>query len=78
MTVRYKVYGDQIDGTYLAIDESHAHINMPAALMWARGFDDRPIAVTFVAPAGAAWRVASQLHPSSAGEYRAEPAVSDG
>src|SRR5205807_1609536 len=34
-TVKYKVYGDRIDGTYLAVDETHAHVNMPAAIMWA-------------------------------------------
>src|SRR6185295_684392 len=37
VTVQYKVFGDRVDGTYLAIDPSHAHINMPAALIWARG-----------------------------------------
>src|SRR5262249_46298934 len=45
--VKYKIYGDQLDGTYLAVDASHAHINMPAAIMWARGFDDRPAVLTF-------------------------------
>jgi predicted metalloprotease with PDZ domain len=61
--VRYKVYGDRVDGTYLAIDETHAHINMPAALMWARGLDDRPATLTFEPPSGSSWRVATQLHP---------------
>src|SRR4029077_17164820 len=37
VTVKYKIYGDRLDGTYLAIDTTHAHINMPAALMWAHG-----------------------------------------
>src|SRR4030095_5912392 len=62
VTVKYKVYGDRIDGTYLAIDESHAHINMPAALMWAHGLDDRPSTLTFEQPAGVRWQVATQLH----------------
>ena len=40
-TVRivYKMFGDRVDGTYLAIDTTHAHMNMPATLMWARGLD---------------------------------------
>src|SRR5262245_62639035 len=42
ITVAYKVFGDVIDGTYLAVDRTHAHINMPAVIMWARGLDDRP------------------------------------
>jgi len=65
VTVAYKVYGDRLDGTYLAIDETHAHVNMPAAIMWARGFGDRPIVVTFTQPPGQTWRVATQLHPGS-------------
>src|SRR5205085_1735864 len=28
--VRYRVFGDLTDGTYLGIDTSHAHINIPA------------------------------------------------
>ena len=59
--VSYRVSGDRVDGTYLAIDASHAHINMPAAILWARGFDDRPIIVRFEPPPGAAWRIATQL-----------------
>ena len=66
VTVSYKVFGDRVDGTYLAIDTTHAHINMPAAIMWARGLDDRPATLTFVQPPGVQWRVATQLHAGSA------------
>jgi predicted metalloprotease with PDZ domain len=61
--VRYKVFGDHLNGTHLAIDPTHAHLNIPAALMWARGFEGRAARVTFDAPA--AWKVATQLHPTS-------------
>jgi predicted metalloprotease with PDZ domain len=61
--VSYRVYGDRVDGTYVAIDSRHAHINMPAAIVWARGLDDSPISVRFEPPAGASWRVATQLFP---------------
>ncbi len=64
-TVRYKVYGDVVDGTYLGIDRTHAHINMPAAVMWARGLEDRPATVTLTPPAGLRWRAATQLHPGA-------------
>ena len=63
--VTYRVFGDRVDGTYLGIDSSHAHINMPAALMWARGLDDRSATVRFEPPTGAMWRVATQLMPGS-------------
>ncbi len=70
--VRYKVFGDRVDGTYLGIDASHAHINMPAAILWAKGLDDRPAALRFVTPAGVKWQVATQLHPgASAFEFTA-------
>jgi predicted metalloprotease with PDZ domain len=62
--VRYRIYGDRVDGTYLGIDSTHAHINMPAALMWARGLDRRPARVTFVQPQGRKWHVATQLMPT--------------
>jgi predicted metalloprotease with PDZ domain len=64
--VSYKVFGDRVDGTYLGIDSTHAHINMPAAIMWAHGFEDRPATLVFEAPPGRNWRVATQLHPGSA------------
>ena len=67
LTVRYRVFGDRVDGTYLAIDTGHAHMNMPAAFMWARGLDDRPITLTLTQPAGVSrpWSVATQLHRGS-------------
>src|SRR5262245_13634570 len=65
VTVRYRVFGDRVDGTYLAIDTSHAHVNMPSAIMWARGLDDRPLTLTFEAPSNTRWQVATQLHPGA-------------
>ena len=65
-TVRivYKVYGDHVDGTYLAIDSTHAHMNMPATLMWARGLETRAARVTFEPPEGFKWVAATQLFPT--------------
>jgi predicted metalloprotease with PDZ domain len=65
VVVTYKVFGDQTDGTYLGVNEVHAHINIPAALMFARGWFERPARVRFVRPAGKQWRVATQLFPTS-------------
>ena len=64
LTVKYKVYGDRVDGTYLAIDSTHAHINMPAAIMWARGWEAQPVRVVFDQPPNTLWGVASQLRRS--------------
>jgi predicted metalloprotease with PDZ domain len=63
--LRYRVFGDRVDGTYLGVDTTHAHINMPATLMWARGLELRPARVVFERPAGADWHIATQLTPTS-------------
>jgi predicted metalloprotease with PDZ domain len=63
--VRYRIYGDHVDGTYFAVDTTHAHLNMPAALIWARGLDDRPARITFEPPRNSGWRAATQLYPTS-------------
>ena len=65
LRVTYKVFGDQVDGTYLAVDRTHAHINEPAVIMWARGTDDRPVTVSLTEPQGQDWQAATQLHPGS-------------
>ena len=59
VVVTYRVFGDRTDGTYLSVDSSHAHMNMPASLMWARGFEMRPVRIRFEQPAGKQWRIAS-------------------
>jgi predicted metalloprotease with PDZ domain len=65
--VRYTVWGDRVDGTYLGIDRSHAHLNMPATFAWARVMERAPVRLTVRPNPG--WRVATQLRPT------ADPAV---
>lgn len=62
--VTYTIYGDLVDGTYLGIDETHAHLNMPATFMWAKGMDARPIQIKFNDLAKYGWTVATQLQPA--------------
>ena len=62
--ITYKVFGNHVDGTYLGIDATHAHMNIPPTFMFARGFDARPIRVTFVQPKGRNWKIATQLFPT--------------
>ena len=59
--ITYKVFGNRVDGTYLGIDASHAHLNMPPLMMWGRGLELRPARITFAAPDGSSWKVATQL-----------------
>lgn len=63
VSVTYTLYADRAGGTYSGIDLTHAHLNMPATFMWARGFEDRPIAITFF-PSDERWKVATQLVPT--------------
>lgn len=61
--VTYTVWGDRVDGTYLGIDETHAHMNMPATFMWARGLENAPVRLRIRAREG--WKVATQLAPTA-------------
>jgi predicted metalloprotease with PDZ domain len=65
VVITYRVFGDRIDGTYLSVDATHAHMNIPATLMWARGFEDRPARVRLEQPAGRRWRASTQLYATS-------------
>ena len=60
--VTYTIFGARTDGTYLGIDNTHAHMNIPATFIWARGYEDRPIEITFKKPDD--WSVATQLVPT--------------
>lgn len=61
---RYTLFADRADGTYAGIDETRAHLNIPATFAWAIGLEARPIEVTF-RPVRATWRVATQLQPTA-------------
>ena len=65
VTVSYTLYGDHADGTYVGIDRTHGHLNMPATFMWARGTEQRPIELRVRVPEGSGWRVATQLAPTA-------------
>lgn len=64
VSVTYTLFADRADGTYSQIDATHAHLNMPATLMWAEGFEDRPASVRF-RPYTADWKIATQLAPTN-------------
>ncbi|MBX0335234.1 PDZ domain-containing protein [Pontibacter sp. HSC-14F20] len=71
VTLSYTLFGDHADGTYSGIDETHAHLNMPATLMYARGFEQTPARVTFRVPQGSNWKVATQLQPLNDSTFQA-------
>lgn len=59
--VTYTLFADRADGTYSAIDLTHAHLNMPATLLYAPGFEQAPHTVSFQIPEGTNWKIATQL-----------------
>ncbi|MCJ8210500.1 PDZ domain-containing protein [Mucilaginibacter sp. RS28] len=67
--VTYTLFGNWVDGTYAGIDESHAHLNMPATLMWTYGMDKRPIRIRFADMQKHGWKAATQLNPEGNDTY---------
>ncbi len=62
VVVSYTLFGNRGDGTYAQIDATHAHLNPPATLLWAAGYEAAPVTVRIVPPEPG-WRVATQLPP---------------
>ncbi|HEY0670123.1 MAG TPA: PDZ domain-containing protein [Sphingobacteriaceae bacterium] len=65
LKITYTVFGNWTDGTYLGIDETHAHMNMPATFMWVKGLEHQPIEITFNDLNKYGWKIATQLKPGS-------------
>jgi hypothetical protein len=75
----YRVYGDTVDGTFLAVDTTHAHMNMPATLVWARRLEGAPCGLPSTPGRHRlADRHAAAADGRSADLHRGEPAAPDG
>ncbi|MDT3404182.1 M61 family metallopeptidase [Mucilaginibacter terrae] len=69
--ISYTLFGNHVDGTYVGIDASTAHLNMPATLMWVKGMEQRPARFKFNNLDKYGWKVATQLKPEAGGTYYA-------
>jgi predicted metalloprotease with PDZ domain len=69
--ISYTLFANWTDGTYASIDLSHAHLNMPATLMWVPELQKRPVTVEFNDLEKYGWKVATQLKNEGAGIYSA-------
>lgn len=67
----YTLFADRGDGTYSQIDETHAHLNMPATFAWARHLEYRPVKVNFKIRDDLKWKIATQLKHVSGNTYYA-------
>lgn len=71
VNVEYTLFANRADGTYSQIDNTHAHLNMPATFMYAEDFQHRPINVTFHTPENSNWKVATQLKHAKGNTFTA-------
>ncbi len=59
--ITYTLFGNRGDGTYTQIDETHAHLNIPATFLYADAYKNQPIKVNFQVRDDLNWKVATQL-----------------
>jgi len=71
VVINYTLFANRGDGTYSQIDETHAHLNIPATFIYAPALQDREIHVDFKTREDLDWKVATQLPKNSEGLYMA-------
>lgn len=71
VTFKYTLFANRGDGTYSQVDETHAHLNMPATFAWARNYEHRPIEINFNVRDDLNWKVATQLKHLEENRYYA-------
>lgn len=71
VTFTYTIFANRGDGTYSQVDETHAHLNIPATFVFPRNYMDRPVEVTFDIREDLNWRIATQLKRISGQKYYA-------
>lgn len=69
--ISYTLFANRGDGTYSQIDETHAHLNIPATFMYAPELSDRKIEVDFKLREDLNWKIATQLPLVSGTTYTA-------
>ncbi len=67
----YTLFANRADGTYSQIDNTHAHLNVPATFIYAPVLKSRPILVYFDIDDDLGWRVATQLKKLSGNKFLA-------
>ena len=71
VNIRYTLFANRGDGTYSQVDETHAHLNIPATFMYAPSLKNREIKVDFKVREDLNWKVATQLPLVSETTYSA-------
>ncbi len=71
VNLEYKLFADRADGTYSQVDETHAHLNIPATFIYSEDLKERSIEVTFNTDAHPEWKIATQLKHLEGNKYMA-------
>lgn len=71
INVEYTLFANHGDGTYSQVDQTHAHLNIPATFIYAEDYQERPIEVNFDVREDLNWKVATQLKKISDNKYSA-------
>jgi predicted metalloprotease with PDZ domain len=61
VNLSYTLFANRADGTYSQVDDTHAHLNIPATFMYAKDLEHRPIEIKFDTPEHLNWKIATQL-----------------
>ena len=65
------MFANHGDGTYSQVDETHAHLNIPATFMFAPAYRKNPVQIKIHPRKDLNWKVATQLKPLTENEYYA-------
>jgi len=71
VNLSYTLFANRADGTYSQVDDTHAHLNIPATFMYAKDLEHRPIEINFTTPQHLNWKIATQLKEIGPGTYYA-------
>lgn len=67
--INYTLFANHGDGTYSQVDETHAHLNVPATFIYSPQYEKSPIQIKFHPRKDLNWKVATQLKQLSEYEY---------
>jgi len=70
--VNYTLYANHGDGTYAQVDETHAHLNMPATFMYAPSLENDTFNIEFKPREDLNWKIATQLKLVEGNRYSAD------
>ncbi len=70
--VSYTLFANHGDGTYAQVDETHAHLNLPATFIYVPELKDQEMEVTFNVREDLNWKIATQLKHQQHNTYYAK------